>query len=41
MSTLKQRPLLLAGILFAVILGALLLWIVISDSGLDSTRYNP
>ena len=41
MQSLKQRPLLLAGIVFAVVLGALLLWIVVSDSGLDHNAYNP
>lgn len=40
MTSLKERPLLLAGIVFAVVLGALVLWIALGDSTLDPV-YNP
>jgi hypothetical protein len=41
MKSLKERPLLLAGIVFAVVIGAVLLWIALGETGIHSDQYNP
>ncbi len=41
MKSLTQRPLLLAALIFVAVLGALLLWIAITNSGLNPDVYNP